>query len=570
MRTSKKSAIAIITTLFVVMGVLLSACGATNSNTSNTGRAPADKQNLMLPLEGIADLGTFDPALVTTSTSSDAVSMVFTGLVSLNAQEQIIPELASSWTTSSDGLTWTFTLKPNLKFSDGTSLTSANVIYSINRALTPALASPVAPSYLNLVQDSDKMAAGKIKTLIGDSLLDPNPNTVVIKINKPASYFLGTLTYPTAYVVEQSLVDKYGNAQFTNHLNEGGGTGPYKVKSYTHGKNIVLVPNSNYVGKVPTVNVTWTFYKDTTTTFEAEQNGQVDRASVPTANLSQVQNTPEFIKEPTLAIFYYGMNFLDKPFNNIDIRQAFDLAINKNEVTSVVYKNVYTPTNHIVPEGMPGYDANLKGPDGTTSTSGNTTLAKKLFAEGLQQEGYTSASQLPKIQFPYDSGNPDLTKEITIVVQDWKSILGVTIQPVPTDFETLSAQIEKNNGQTTDALFQTGWIADYPDAQDWTTLQFAPDQANNQTNYGQNKSSNAASQVQVQKELASADVEKNATQRLAMYNDAEQKLINDVTWLPMYQETIAYVLQSYVKGFTFDPNDIIPPSDWYKVYITNH
>jgi oligopeptide transport system substrate-binding protein len=569
MRTSKKSVAAIFTTLLVVMAVMLSACGGAQTPAAGT-KAAADKQNLTLPLPGISDVKTLDPPMVTTSTSNDVVSMVYTGLVSLDKDQKVVPELADSWTTSSDGLTWTFKLKPNLKFSDGTPLTSTDVVYSINRALTPALASPAAPSYLNLVKDSDKMLAGKVTTLIGDSLLAPDANTVVIVINKPVSYFLATLTYPTADVVEKSLIDKYGNTKFTDHLSEGGGSGPFKVKSYTHGKSIVLVPNSNYVKNKPILTVTWNFYKDSTTAYQAYQNGQLDLANVPTAYLSQVQNSSEFHKTPELAIFYYGMNYLTKPFDNIKIRQAFELAINKTQVVSTVYKNVYTPTNHIIPAGMPGYDTNLKGPDGTTSTSGNATLAKQLFTEGLKEEGYASAAALPKIQFPYASGSPDEDKEISIVVQEWKDVLGVTVQAAPTDFETLSASLPQNVGKTTISLFQTGWIQDYPDPQDFSTLQFAPNQPNNQTNYGQNKSSDAATQVKTQQTLAAADVEKDQTKRFQMYNDAEQQLVNDVVWIPMYQENNPQVVKSYVKNFEFTASGLVSPSDWSLIYITNH
>ena len=138
------------------------------------------------------------------------------------------------------------------------------------------------------------MLAGKITTIIGDSILAPNPNTVVIKINKPASYFLAALTYPTAFVVERKLIDTYSNAHFTDHLNEGGGSGPFKVKSYTHGKDIVLVPNPNYIKAKPIITVNFFFYKDVTTAYQAYYNGQLDLTSIPSAFLSQVQNTKEY------------------------------------------------------------------------------------------------------------------------------------------------------------------------------------------------------------------------------------------------------------------------------------
>lgn len=558
-------------TLLVLLTILLSACGGSGP-AANTGKAPANKQilNQTFPGGGIADIGTFDPAKVQTATSLDPVSMVFTGLVALDNSQKVVPELASSWDISSDGLAYTFKLRPDLKFSDGTSLTSADVAYSIDRALDPDLGSAVASSYLGLIKDANARLSGKVKTIIGDSLLTPDANTIVIKIAEPAAYFLATLTYSTAYVVEKKLITKYGNTNFTNHLNEGGGSGPFEVKSYTHGKSIVLIPNPNYYKAKPIITVNWTFYKDTQTAYEAYANGQLDRADVPTAELPKVQSTSEYHKTPTLAIFYYALNFDAKPFNNLKIRQAFDLALNKSEIVAIAYKNAAIATNHIIPEGMPGYDANLKGPDGTTSTSGNTALAKQLFTEGLKEDGYANVAAVPKLPFPYDSGNPDVEKEVTIATQEWHDVLGVNVQAQPTDFETLSAEAPKTVGNANLTMFSTGWIDDYPDPQDFTTLQFTKGSTNNSTNYGQNHSADAAAQVQVQNELAAADVEKDQTKRISMYNDAEQKLINDVAWLPTYQESTSRVLKTYVKGYSFNAGDLVPPFEWANVYIENH
>lgn len=575
MRSTKKSALGLIATMLVLMATVLSACGGGNGSApgtgnTDTGKAPANKQVFNWPLVGIADIKTFDPAMATTQTSLQAIGMVFTGLVTLDNDQKVVPELADSWTSSDGGLTWTFKLKPNLKFSDGTPLTSTDVVYSINRALEPDLNSPASPSYLNLVKDSDKMLAGKVKTLIGDSLLAPDPNTVVIKINQPAGYFLATLTYSTAFVVEKKLIDQYGNKNWTDHLTDGGGDGPFKVQEYTHGKRIVFVPNSNYVGEKPIIKVVSTFYKDSTTTYQAYKNGQVDQAAVPTDYLNEVQSSKEYHKVPVLSIFYYGLNYLAKPFDNINIRKAFELALNKDEMIKVVYKGVYTPTNHIVPSGMPGYDANLKGPDGTTSTSGNPTLAKQLLTQGMKEEGYANAGAIPPIKFPYASGSPDTDKEMAVAAQQWKDVLGVTVKPVPTDFETLSASLPNNVGKSTIQMFQTGWGADYPDPQDFLTLQFTAGSPNNQTNWGQNKSADAATQVQVQKALTAADVEQDNTKRMQAYNEAEQTLVNDVAWLPIFQLARSRVLKSYVVGRVFNAGDATPPDAWAKVYIANH
>src|SRR5581483_5361705 len=234
---------------FCLFALLLVACGGSppsQQTATSAVKASAEKQIYIWPETGVADIATFDPALAVDGPSIRAIDMVFTGLVTLDSKLQAQDQLAASHSVSADGLTWTFKLRPNLKFSDGTSLTSSDVAYSLDRALDPALKSPTAPSYLGLIKDSDKRFAGKVKTIIGDSVLTPDPQTVVITLNKKASYFLQTLTYVSSYVVEKSMIEKYGN-NFADHLSEGiGGAGPFKVSRYIHNQLIEFVPNPNY------------------------------------------------------------------------------------------------------------------------------------------------------------------------------------------------------------------------------------------------------------------------------------------------------------------------------------
>ena len=517
-----------------------------------------------------------DPALSTDAPSIAGIDLVFTGLVQFDNNLKVTPQLASSYEVASDGLTWTFHLRPNLKFSDGTPLTSADVVYSINRALLPATKSVVGPVYLGLIKDSDKLNAGKIPTIIGDSLLTPDPNTVVIIANKQAAYFLDALVYSTSYVVEKSVVEKNG-ATWTDHLADNGGQGgdgPFKVLSWAHGTNITFVPNPNYYGPQPQLSkLIYPFYKDTATNFQAYQAGQTDYSGVPSANLETAKALPnkQYSSVPQLWINYYTMNYLVKPFDNIHIRQAFALAINKDLIVHSVWKDAYIATNHIVPKGMPGYNPNLTAPDGVTGTSGDTTKAKALLQQGLQEEGWSSVSQMPAIKLTYPSGSPDADNEVAALQQMWQTTLGINVKANPEDFNKLltdtEAALNNPNGLQ---FWGIAWIADYPDPQDWTTLQFGKGSQYNQINYGQNNTANAATQQQTQAALAAADVNQDQTSRMQAYNQAEQQLVNDVAWLPMEQVAVSQVLKAYVRGMVFNPQLLIPPNDWGNIFIATH
>ncbi|HCI80176.1 MAG TPA: peptide ABC transporter substrate-binding protein, partial [Ktedonobacter sp.] len=283
--------------------------------------------------------------------------------------------------------------------------------------------------------------------------------------------------------------------------------GPFVVKTYSHGKEIDFVPNTNYYGPKPQLKeVRFVFYKQADTAYRAYQASQVSQAGIPSTDLAAAkQLTAEFHSIPQLWIAYYAMNYLTKPFDNIKIRQAFDLAINKNTIAHDVYKDTVIASNHIVPKGMPGYNQNLTGPDGAT-TAGNQTEAKTLFQQGLQEEGYSSVSQLPTITLTVATGgSADVRNEVAAEQQMWQSTLGVSVKVNDEDFNKLLSDITAATNNPKGLQFWgIAWIADYPDPQDWTTLQFANGAPNNNMNYGQNNTSDAAAQVAVQNQLVAA------------------------------------------------------------------
>jgi len=497
--------------------------------------------------------------------------MVFTGLVQLDDKFQIQPQLAQSWQQSSDGLTWTFRLKPHLKFSDGSSLTSTDVIYSIDRALQPTTKSTVSPIYLDLIRDSNKLLAGGISTLINDSLMAPNQNTVVIQTRKKAAYFLAMLAHPCSYVVEKKLIDSFG-ANFTDHLTLGGGDGPFRVTQYTHGKEIDFAPNPNYYDKLPQLQrVIFPFYPQADTAYQAYQAGRVDLTGVPIANIGNDKKRSDFHEVPQLWINYYTMNYLVKPFDNIHIRQAIALAVDKTTIANNVWQGTVIPTNHIVPQGMPGYSPGLTGPDGTQTLKGNPDKARALLQQGLREEGWSSIAQLPPIKLTYATGVSNFDQEVKALTGMWQSVLGITVQANPVDYNTLLDEVTAatNNPQGIQ-FWGLAWVAEYPDPQDWLTRQFDRGVPNNSMNYGQNLSNNATKQQAVQVQLENADADFQLNDRIQAYQKAEQQLVNDVAWMPLEQVTNVFLLKPYVVGMVDNQSGLIPPDDWANIYIIQH
>ncbi len=587
MRSGKAITQGIFPILCCLFAVLLSGCGpgsgSRNSRTNLTS-APASQQ-VYRYADVATDISSFDPGQATDQPSLEAITMVFTGLVQLDDHLRLQAQLAQSYDISSDGQTYTFHLRPDLKFSDGRPLTANDVAYSIDRALSPALANlnGVTLTYLGQLKDAPERVANKISTLIGDSIKVVNPQTIQLITSLQSSYFLQALTYPTSYVVEKSVIDTW-QSKWTDHLSDNGGqggAGPFKVQSYNHTTGIVFAPNPHYYGPRPRLqSVRYDFYKTPQAAFSAYQTNQADFVkAVPPEQLPLAQALPDnqYTQISELTIDYIAMNYLYKPFDNLHMRQAFGLAVNKNIISTAIYNGARTPTCHIIPQGMPGYNAHLQCPAGA-STRGDVAKAKALFQQGLKEEGLTLAT-FPPVKITYQSNTPALDNEITTMRQEWQQALGVNVTTQVMDFvPLLQAEAKTSCTQNDPAkcqnqglqMWAAAWGADYPDPQDWTTLQFDQNAPNNQVNYGQNLAATAKAQQQLQIEMEKADVESNQSARLAKYNQIEQQLVNDVAWMPIDQRNSSAVLKPYVAGQTYNALSLTPPDDWGKIYIGNY
>ncbi|HEY0756084.1 MAG TPA: ABC transporter substrate-binding protein [Ktedonobacteraceae bacterium] len=565
--------------------LMLFVAGCTSGSSQNSQPKATVAQQIYHYADVVTDLANIDPAQAVDQPSLEASTMIFTGLVQFDDNLQVQPQLAQSYEISADGLTYTFHLRPHLKFSDGLPLTATDVAYSIDRALSPEVANlnGTTLTYLGLLKDAAERVDNKVHTLIGDSIKVVDPQTIQLLVSGQTSYFLPGLAYPTSFVVEKSVIDTWGN-KWTDHLNVNhgqGGAGPFKVLSYNHSSGIVFVHNPNYYGPHPQFQrVNFDFYKTPQAAFSAYQANRADFVKVvPPEQLSLAKTLAnrQYAQVSELTIDYIAMNYLYKPFNNIHIRQAFASAINKDVISTAIYNGTRTATCHIIPQGMPGYNAQLQCPAGI-STQGDTARAKTLFLQGLKEENLTLPT-FPPVKITYQSKTPILDRMLTTIRQEWQQTLGVTVTMQQMDFLPLvQAEAKTACTQSNSALCQNqglqmwvaAWGADYPDPQDWITLQFDQNAPNNMSNYGQNLSTSAKMQQQTQVAMEQADAELNQSIRLTKYNQIEQQLVNDVAWLPIDQRSGSAVLKSYVVGQTSNPLSLIPPNNWSRMYIGTH
>lgn len=564
-----------------------------------------------------------DPAAITTEVDAQTTALIYTNLVTFDSSLHVVPDAATHWDVDSTGTIYTFHLRPNLKFSDGTPLTAADFAYGIDRALDPNLCSvddqksyytspggptgqgpcgSVASTYLGLILGAQDRLAGNISTVVGTGN-DPNkgvdvvdPQTLMIRLGSDSTdpgqkaearpYFLQSLAYPTSAPIEKALDKKYPGGLWVQHLNEGGCSGPFMVESYANGQELTLVPNPYWAQAFGTHLTLTSVKRPVVTSIEQEyQNyrsgvGGYDYTDVPANLYTQAYGQPDFHEVPALATDYFGINTGVAPFDSLPLRQAFDLALNRQLLVDRIENGGALPTNHIVPLGMPGYDSGLlnPAPDRTQSITGNQSAAQSLMAQAQKSCPQQSASTQPSwYQTPvtepdycaYITGSSP--KEIDLNVANssatrlqlaqgaasqWNSVLGVNVHVIPTDRTVLYPQFQWGNKLQ---MWEVGWIADYPDPQDWLSNQFLTGTYYNASNLSDSK---------LDALLHKADTDPDPTRRLAEYNQAEQMVSDDVAWIAYQQDKTIWRMNSHVANFSFNGLGIMEDIAWPAVRIT--
>lgn len=592
--------------LLGALSLILSACNIGGAPTTST--ALAANQIFSWPYWGYDTIGhneVLDPAFVTTAEDSGTIDMIYTGLVTFTSSLGVRGDAATRWDVSPDGKTYTFHLRSNLKFSDGTPITAADFAYSIDRSLAPdtctvgdaktyavtgACSAGSAPSqvYLAYILGASDRMSGAISTMIangdnpqyGLSVLDQQ--TLRIRLSAPVSFFLESLTYPTSFLVEKSLVEnpKYAGGLWVDNLDKGGCSGPFEIKSYGAGKVMTLVPNpywSDAFGqKLTLTQVVRPVISSEDAEYSAYHAGQYDYTDVPAANYTFARGQADFHSVTSLITDYFGLNFAQQPFSDPavgkEIRQAFDLALNKQFIVDNVEKGGAVPTNHIVPEGMPGFYPGLRNPsaDGTQSLTGNQDAALGLLKKaratcpapgtfGAPDYCAYIMGSSPQPIFLFVRNDQQTSISIAeLAAASWNQALGVNVQVKQASFNDIVHNLIHSAAQDPMQMWEIGWIADYPDPQDWLTLQF-------QT--GSPYNSEGISIPSLDKLMTNADSEQNPTKRMQMYNQAEQEIVDQVPWIPFQQGKIYWRQREYVHGFGFNSLGLMLDINWPNVYI---
>jgi len=532
--------------LSTVMGLalLLTACGNGGGTAIPTVQGTprvATKQILTFPNVGIADSAALDPALVTDPNTGLIISMVYSGLVRLDANVQITSDQAT-WDVSSDGRVYTFHLKPDLAFSDRTPVTAQTYVYSLTRALLPEVQSNTAADVEGVIVGANDVLKGKTRTLKGVKALDSQ--TLQITLTRPTPYFLQILTTSVYLPVNKQLIDRYGQADWVNHV-VGNGTGPFMIESWQHSVKMVLVPNPYYYGnKTRLTSVNMLFASDPSVAFKTYQAGRYNFAwNITQADQLSAKGLTGFVRVPQLETDALFFNTHMPPFDNATVRRAFASATDKASLAHNVFQDSVFPATTIIPPGMSGYQPNYPG------IPYDQALAKTLL-----ESVYSDVSTVPPITFTYPSSLVNAAEAVALE-RMWQNALGITVtlravEPTAYADEQLKHQI------------QLGFIQcnpDFPDPHDCLALNLLSTAANNSGQW-----SNASFDSMI----AQAD-RASGNARISLYTQAEQIAIQDVGWLPLDHEALAAVIPPWLHGISVNSNGLYF-GDWSEVYVLQH
>ena len=525
---------------------LLAACGGSTTTPPTTGNgtpALSSQQVLRFPNVGISDSASLDPALGPDANTGQIVSMIYSGLVKSDINLNVIPDQAT-WDVSPDNKVFTFHLKPNITFSDGTPVTAQTYVYTLTRALLPEVKSGIASFFESAVVGADAVSSGKTKILTGVKALDDT--TLQITLTHPTPYFLEVLTNSLYFPLNKSIIDQYGQGDWPNHVaGLGVGTGPFMVKEWDHKVKMVLVPNPHYYGaKTRLSEVDMYFVSDPSTAFKSYQAGQYDFVWNITPDDQQIAKTLRgFVRKSLLQSDLLFFLNTTPPFNNVAVRQAFAYAIDKTTLVHAIFKDAVVAAPTIIPPGMPGYQPGYAG-----------IPYDRDKARALLQSVYPDVSKVPPITFSYPNGQVT-PSEAAALQQMWQTALGVHVNLRSVDLVAFNTETSQHAVQ----FGFTQWGADFPDPYDWLALNLTTNAANNNGMWNN---------PTFDQTIAHAE-QATGNQRISLYNKAEQIAIQDVGWLPIDHQALAAVIQSWVHGVNLNGNGLYF-GDWSGIYILQH
>jgi len=542
----------------IAAGMILSACGGDDEKQGGSGSAAGEASGGEL-----VDLGTFvgdppehiDPALNSTLDAYQVINALYDGLTDVSFDDpdnpEVVPLVAESFEPNDDATEWVFTIRDGVKFSDGEQVLPSSFVRAWERATDPEFAGDY--SYLfNLVEGGAEKLDGSAETISGVTA-DDDAMTLTVKMAAPYANFDAVAGFQTFFPMPSAVDDLADQAEWENGLMIG--NGPYKMAEPRTEQEIVLERNDEWAGdfrgteRASLDKITFGVSQDPDSAYNAFEAGEGDTANIPPGRVTEAdENYATTLDVPILGSYHFDINQRDPAIGgpeNLDLRKAVSLAINRDEINEAVYDNTRTTSTGVTPEGIPGWKADL-----CEFCGYDKEAAQKAF-DAWKAAGNSQAEPL-RIQFNAGAGHEDVVQ----IMIDNLSAVGIQAVAEPFPSETYFSQLAEGACQ----ICRAGWFADYPTYDNFMYDLFHTDSLNG-NNYG---FSNPEFDQLVDQAKSETDNEKAAE----LYNQAEQILLNEeVGVIPINWYRGDYVYNpDKVTNFPQSPVGIV---SYEKVTVTD-
>jgi oligopeptide transport system substrate-binding protein len=487
----------------------------------------------VLRLTGPIDpITSFDPALARDFSSAFFARQLFRGLVHLDENLEVKPELAQTVEVSDDGLVYRFTLREGASFQDGTPITARHVVGSLARALDPDTAGGdlsilAGPSYLNDILGAADVVANRTDELAGARVIDER--TVEIELSAPRSTFLMKLSAPPGSVVD--LDQATSNPEWWVNPNA---SGPFRIASWTPDELLVLEPFANYAAGAPALErVDIRLGPSAANAFNLYQSGQIDVTGVPINALDRIMDPNEGVSGELSVVPFFSINFIvfamsEPPLDDPAIREALIHAFPREQLVDVTFGDRKLAAEGILPPDLLGREWPVQGSEYDLEKA-RAALARSRY----------DVNDLPPIRI-YGAG-PFAAETLRDTV---KETLGIEIEVISMEWADLATAMARQELPA----YEFMWIADYPDPETFLWSLFASDSPDNYSGYN-----NPAYDALLAKAAATLDIE----ERAAIYLEAQQLLFDDKVALPVVHDIRYTLSQPTVKGLQVTPLGIL-------------
>ena len=475
-----------------------------------------------------------DPHVISGLAEMRITEALFEGLVSYDPKTlEPRPGVAESWKISDDWLIYTFTLRRNAKWSDGKTITANDFLLSWKRVLTRETASP----YTNLlysIKGAEEYYRGKIKDFSGVGVRVIDPFTLEVCLKAPCSYFLDLMAFTTLYPVRVDLIEKHKN-QWTKPENIVS-NGAFVLKKWLPRQKIVLEKNPCYWDRdfVKLSRVTIKPLEDSSTAYKLFLEKELHwLQSVPTGKIDEVKRSPDYYASPFLGTYFYRFNVTRAPFDDVRVRRAFSMAIDRTEITNHLLRGGQKPQSFYCPD-VAGY-----------KSKAGLNLDIKTARRLLRKAGYGSGGKkFPVVEIIYNTS--EAHKMVAeALAQQWKQALGVTVNARNMEWKTYLSEMKELKYQ----IARSSWIGDYNDPDTFFNI-FRTGDGNNRTGW----SSKLYDEL-----LLQSQIEPNPDKRLKLFHAMEKILVEEeCPIMPIYGYVNQGLLSESVMGWYENIRDIHP------------